>query len=88
MADQIRYRVAQRREGLKVVGVPFAHVAAAQERPPALLQLGKVLGAEDADVERVGVAAVAAVAVCRHERAQHLLGVGVVDRDGPHEAVI
>src|SRR5206468_12516463 len=48
------------------------------------LQLREIFGADDADLERVRIAAVAAVAVRRDERAQHLPGVGVDDRDGFH----
>ena len=86
MADDVGDRIAERRERLEVVGVPRTDMATAQQGSVADLKLGIVLRAQDANFERIRIAAVAAVAVGGNERAEHLLVVGMDDDDWLHGA--
>src|SRR4051794_5892622 len=57
---QVWNREPKRGEGLQIVRVPGALMAVTQDRPTALVQLRIFAGLENADIESVRVAAVAA----------------------------
>ena len=76
---------ADRSEGLQIIRIPRPHVPASEQRMPLLLKLGKFVRIHDAHVKCAGRAAVAAEAVRRDERAQHLLVVGVNDNSRLHD---
>ena len=81
VAEEVGDGEAQRREGLQIVRVPRALMAAAKQGSAVRLELRILACAEDSNVECAAVAAVAPETVRRNQRAQHLLVVGV-DDDG------